>query len=115
MIKRLALHLAISTGALLLLPKVVDGITVHDWKSAVGASLVIGVINVTIGPLLRLLSLPVRWLTLGLFTVVLNGFLLWIVPRFVEGFTIDTFWHAVLASLVYGAVNWLAGLILIRD
>lgn len=113
--KRLAILWVVSAGALMLLPVVFADVHLDDWKVAAVASVVIGIINVSIGPVLRLVTLPVRWLTLGLFTLVLNGFLLVIVTKVVNGFTIDGFGTAVLAAIVYSVVTWLGGLVLASD
>lgn len=116
MIKRLAILWVISTLALLLLPVVFgDGVNIDDWKTAALASVVIGIVNCSIGPILKLFTLPIRWLTVGLFTLVINGFLLLIVSKAVPGFSIDRFWTAFWAAIVYSIVTWLGGLIFVRD
>lgn len=115
MIKRLAILWVISTLALLMLPVVFTKVTVDDWKVAALASVVIGIINCSIGPVLKLFALPVRILTVGLFTFLINGFLLLMVTKVVPGFHIDGFWTAVLAAIVYSIVTWIGGMILIHD
>lgn len=107
---KLAVQWAISTGALLLLPLVFGtSVDLDDVPTAIIAALVVGLVNVSIRPVLRLLSLPARVLTLGLFGLVINGFCLYIVAKLVPGFTIDGFWVAMLAAIVYSVVTWAAG------
>lgn len=114
--KRLAILWAISTGALLLLPVVFgDRVQVDDWKTALFASVIIGLINVSIGPVLKLVTLPVRWLTLGFFTLVINGFLLLFAAKIAPGFVIDGFWSAFFAAIVYSLVTWVGGQLLLDD
>lgn len=116
MLKRLLILWAISTGALLLLPVVFGaGVDVDDWSTAALAAVVVGIVNCTIGPVLKLVTLPIRFLTVGLFTLLINGALLLLVSNVVPGFEIDGFWTAVLAAIVYSVVTWLGGQILLRD
>jgi len=113
MAKRLAALWLVSAAALMLLPVVFSGVHIDDWKTAAIAAVGVGLVNVAIGPVLKLVTLPLRWLTLGLFTWVINGFLLVVVTKIVDGFTIDGFGTAVLASVVYSAVTWVGGLVLV--
>lgn len=64
------------------------------------AAFILGIVNALIRPVLIILSLPIQLLTLGLFTFIINGFMLWIVSRIVQGFYISGFWPAVLASIL---------------
>lgn len=113
MIRRLLLLWAISTGAVMLLPVLFDGVEVDEWPSAALASVVIGLVNVSIGPVLKLVTLPLRWLTLGLFTLLINGFLLWLAAAAVDGFDVTGKGTAVLAAVVYSVVTWIGGLVLL--
>jgi len=114
-IKRLAILWVISTLALLLLPVLFDKVSVDDWKAAAIASIVIGLINCTIGPVVKFLSLPIRFLTAGLFTLVINAVLLLLASEVAPSFAIDGFWTAFLAAIVYSIVTWLGGQLLLRD
>ena len=114
--KRLVILWVVSTLALLLLPVLFgDGVNIDDWKTAALASVVIGIVNVSIGPVLKFVTLPVRWLTIGFFTLVINALLLLLVAKVVPGFVIDGFWTAFWAAIVYSIVTWLGGLLLLRD
>lgn len=114
--KRLAILWVISTLALLLLPVLFTKVEVDDWKVAALASIVIGLINCTIGPVVKFLALPVRFLTAGLFTLVINAFLLLLASKLgPDGFKIYGFWTAFWAAIVYSIVTWIGGAILIRD
>jgi len=70
-----------------------------------GAALVLGILNMLVRPVLIVLTLPINIMTLGIFTFVLNGFLLKLVDAFVSGFSIDSFMTAVIASIVLTLVN----------
>lgn len=73
--------------------------------AALGAGLVLGLINAVVRPVLVLLTLPVTLLTLGLFLFVLNGLCLWLASLLVRGFAVHGFWAAVLGALLVGVVS----------
>lgn len=69
------------------------------------AGLVLSLVNVILKPIIVILSLPAILLTLGLFTLIVNGFMVWIAALLVGGFTI-TFWAAVLAGMIISLINY---------
>jgi len=91
--------------SLYIVSKIVTGITVKDFPTALVASIVIGLINALIKPILLLLTLPINILTLGLFTFILNGFLLYIAGHVIPGFSIDGLWSAVIGSILLSIVS----------
>lgn len=115
--KKLAIHWVVSAATLMLLPMIFQsGINIDEWSTAFFAAVIIGVVNISIRPILNLVTLPIRWLTLGLFTLVINGFCLYLVAEVVPGFEIpDFFPTAILAAFVYSAITYVAGSVLIGD
>ena len=79
---------------------IIPGISVSNFFSAMIASVVIGLINIFIRPLIEFISFPVTFLTLGLFSFVVNAFLLMLAGWIAPGFEVDGFWSAVLGSIV---------------
>jgi putative membrane protein len=67
----------------------------------------LGLLNAFVRPILLILSVPVILLTLGFFVLVLNGFLLLLVPKVVVGFHVDSFWSAFWGAIVVSIINWL--------
>lgn len=104
---RLITKLLIVVLALLLVERVVPGVEVESFYTALIVALILGLLNVLVRPVLLLLTLPVTILTLGLFVFVLNGLLFWFVSTFVDGFTVEGFIPAILGALFISAVNWL--------
>ena len=104
----------ISTVAVLVATYVVDGVHFRDWPSLIIATLVLGLLNSFLRPILMFLSLPLLIFTLGLFTIVINAVLLLLVdwllrPRFtVDGFG-SAFWAALVISVVSLLLNSLTG------
>ena len=105
-------RLLVSVLAILLAAYVVPGIEVEGFLAALIVAVILGVINVTLRPLLLLLTFPVNFLTFGLFTFVINALLLWMVASFVEGFEITSFVAALLGSLLISVVTWLGARLL---
>ena len=99
--------------ALLLLDVLVGWVSINDIPSAFIAALVLGVLNAVIRPLLLLFTLPLNIMTLGLFTLVINGLVLWMVVSTVKGVSIGYFWQAILVaillSIISGLLSWLLG------
>lgn len=87
------------------------GIVVATVGTAVWASLVLGLVNLIIRPIVRLFALPLTLVTLGLFGWVINALMLWLASAFVPGFHVQGFLAALEASvilaIVSGVVNWL--------
>ena len=96
------------TSAIMLSSMLISGIRVDSLHTAVIAAGLLGVINVFIKPVLIILTLPLNIITLGLFSFIINAFLLKIVAHYVTGFEVDGFLAALLGALVISLVNWLA-------
>ncbi len=71
------------------------------------AALIFSVVNAVIRPLVVILSLPAIVLTLGLFTLVINAFMLYLVTKIYPSFHLRSFWTAVVATIVIWVVNYL--------
>jgi putative membrane protein len=87
-----------------LLPRLIG---VDSWLAALVAAFVLGVVNTFIRPLLVLLTLPLTLVTLGIFLLIINGLLLWLVSAVVRGFHVYGFWGAVIGSLLISIVSWI--------
>lgn len=106
MFTRLIAKLLIMALAILAVAEVLGGVTVDSFYIATIVAVILGFINVLIRPVLILLTLPINIITLGLFTFVINGVLLWFVASFVQGFAVDGFLTAILAAFIIAAINW---------
>lgn len=80
---------------------IVPGVYVQSFYYALVVVIVLGLVNALIRPILILLTLPINILTLGLFTLVINGLMFWLVASILEGFTVTNFWAAFFGALVY--------------
>jgi putative membrane protein len=108
---RLLLHWLLNAIALIIVAKVVPGVTVQGVSAALVAALVLGLVNALIRPILVLLTLPVTILTLGLFLLVINGALFWAVSALLNGFHVDGLLAGVLGALLYSVLTALLSLL----
>lgn len=93
----------------------VPGVHIVNFKAALLAAAVLGLINLFIKPVLSLLTLPITLLTLGLFSFVINAMMFGLAAYFLSGFNVDGFWAALIGALVFGVLTWIANSILLRD
>jgi len=97
----------INALSLLAVAYLMPSIVVSSFWAALGAALLLGLVNAVIRPVLILLTLPVTLLTLGLFIFVINGLLFWFAGSFFQGFTVDGFWSGFWGAMVYSVISWL--------
>lgn len=101
----LVLRVLFNALGLLLIANFIPGIVVSDFYSAVIAAVVLGVLNAIVKPVLFLLTLPITLLTLGLFSLVINAGLFLFAASFLEGFSVASFWYALLGSLLMSVIS----------
>lgn len=108
---RILLHWILSAIAVWIVANVVPGIRVNGPVAALIAAAVIGLINATIGFILKILTFPLTVLTLGLFWFVINALMLELAAAFVRGFYVRNFVAAfigaILLSIVSSLLQWL--------
>ena|SRR3989339_370749 len=112
---KLILRWIINALALLVVSELIAGFFVDSFYHALIAALVLGLLNAIIRPLLIIITLPVNILTLGLFTFVINAFLLWFMSTFIAGVDIIGFWSALGAAIILWAVSVVTNQLLIQD
>ena len=95
------LRWVVNAVLLLLIPYIVQGIEMKNFGTALVEALVLAFVNALIKPILILLTLPINLLTLGLFILVINALMFWLVSAIVKGFYISGFWPAFFAALVF--------------
>jgi len=96
----------IYTIAIIISAYLLPGVKVTGFFAALLTALVLGLINAVLRPILLFLTLPLNILTLGLFTFVINASLIMLTSAIVPGFEVDSFWWALLFSLVLSIINF---------
>jgi putative membrane protein len=104
---RLLLNWLLSAVALILVAHLVPGFYLRGIGAALWAAVVIGLINATLGLLLKVITLPLTVLTLGIFWLVINALMLEVASWFVPGFHISGFGSAFVGAIVLALVNML--------
>jgi putative membrane protein len=89
---------------------VIPGVGVTGPLGALIAALILGVVNAILRPILVILSLPLEILTLGLFTLVINGFLFWLVGALGVGLIVRGFWAGFWGAIATAIVSWVLSL-----
>lgn len=98
-------------GVAYLLPSV----QVDNFTSALIAAFVIGLVNMLIRPILVILTLPITLLTLGLFILVINGVLFYLVGNWLPGFAVGSVMAGILGALLYSVFSYLLTSLLLSD
>jgi len=112
---RLLLTWLINAAALMALPYLMHSVSVNNVGTALIAALVLGLVNTLIRPVLVLLTLPVTLLSMGLFILVINAILFWLVSHWVDGFEVAGFWSAFLAAILYSVISWALSTLLLKN
>jgi putative membrane protein len=108
---RMLLNWLLSALALLIVAHIVPGIYVRSFTTALWAAIVIGLVNATLGLLLKVITFPLTVFTLGIFWLVINALMLELASMLVSGFRVNgflaAFFGAVMLSLVNIMLRWL--------
>ena len=101
-------RLLIQMVAILIISYLLPGlIRVEGIWAALVAAFLLGIVNAVLRPILVFFTFPITLLTFGLFLLVINGLMLWLVSAIVKGFHVNGFWGAVLGSILISLVSWI--------
>jgi len=99
-----------SALGLMLVSTLLPNFVIESFYTALILSLILGMLNVLIKPLLIILTLPINLLTLGLFSFVINAGLIWFASTFVKGFSTD-FQTAFIAAIIIWFISWITNVL----
>jgi putative membrane protein len=108
-LKKTLLQVLSTSLTLIIGDYLMDSVRFEQPWVAIITALVLALLNTFLKPLLILLTIPATVLTLGLFLLVINASMLMIADQIVDGFTMDSFWSAILLSIFISLVNGLLG------
>ena len=103
--KNFIVRLLINIAGIILTAKIIPGINIADYNTAVLAALILGLLNAFIKPLIIIVTLPINILSLGIFTLFINTFVFYASSRLVKGFVITGFWNAFLGALCLSVIS----------
>lgn len=101
----LILNILVSAVAVLVTGRLLSGVSIDGFGTAVVVAIVLGLVNAVLGPVLMFLTLPINVLTLGLFTFVIIGALVMLTAAIVPGFRVASFWWALGFAFVLALIN----------
>jgi len=105
---RFIFRLLINVVAILIIAHIAPGlIRVDGFLAALIAAILLGIVNTIIRPILVILTFPLTLLTFGLFLLVINALMLWLVSALLSGFSVNGFWGALFGSILISIVSWL--------
>jgi len=99
------IRLLITALAVILTSYLLPGVHVDNFLSAIILSLLLALLNVTLKPILVIITIPVTFLTMGLFLLVINALMILLADAILPGFIVDGFWWAVAFSVVLWIIN----------
>ncbi len=99
------IRLLVSAIAVFVAAHLIPGIEVSGYGGALKAAIILGLLNLFVRPIIMLFALPLNFLTLGLFSLVINGFLFWLAGNLLPGFQVHHFVAAFLGALIVAIVN----------
>ena len=104
---RLIINLLINGFAVFVVDYLLPGVEIDGYLTAIIVAIGLGIVNNFIKPIVVLMTLPFNIITLGLFTFIINGLMVFLVSSFITGFKVDNFGWAMLFSVVLWAVNFI--------
>lgn len=101
----LIIRLLVTAVVAFFLTKVLSGVHFDGFLTAIIFAIVLGVLNLIVSPVLKILGLPLTIITLGLFSLVINALVVLIADYFIDGMTIDGFWWAFIFSIALSLIT----------
>jgi putative membrane protein len=100
------ISIIVNTLAVIITGYILPGIHIASFWTALGVAVVLGIVNAILRPIIFILTLPINILTLGLFSFVIMGLMVYLVSLIVPGFKVDNFGWAILFALIVALINW---------
>lgn len=99
------IKILLTAVAVIILSKILPGVHVDDYTTAIWVAFLIGILFTFLKPVLVVLTLPVTIVTLGLFLFVINAGLILIANNWIDGFSVSGFWTALLFSILLSFIE----------
>ena len=112
---KLIIRILLSALAVVILSKILPGVWVVSYMTAIIVAVVLSLLNLIVRPILVILTLPVTILTLGLFLLVINVIIILLTDNLIDGFAVDSIWWALLFSLLLSFLQAILFSILKKD
>ena len=97
---KIILRVLLTAVAVVLLSKLLSGVSVDGYTTAIIVAVVLSLLNLIVRPILVILTLPITVLTLGLFLLVINALVILLADKLIDGFDVSSIWIAILFSVL---------------
>lgn len=104
---RLLLKLLVTSLAVFFGAKLIPGVHLEGFPTAILVALLMGFLNAFLRPILIILTIPITLITFGLFLLVINAIIIMLADSALTGFTVDRFISAVLFSIIVSIITWI--------
>ena len=104
---RFVLKLLVSSLAVFFGARILNGVYLDGFPTAILVALVIGFLNAFLKPILVVLTIPITLLTFGLFLLIINAGIILLADYALSGFAVDSFFTAVLFSIIVSVITWI--------
>lgn len=98
-------NILVSSLGFFIIGYILSGVYIKNYWTALGAAILLALINAFVKPIIVFLTLPLTFITLGLFLLVINALMLMLIDAVMDGFKIDNFWWALLFSILLSLLN----------
>jgi len=105
---KIIIHWLILSAAVFAAPFFISGIQLNPIYVCIIVGACLTIINMTVKPIINIITLPINLITLGLFSLILNGLIFWFLSFFIKGFHVSSFAAAFWGALLVSIVNWIA-------
>lgn len=102
---KLIMKILLTAIAVFVLAHVLPGVSLDGYMSALIVAIVLGVLRIVVRPVLILLTLPLTIVTLGIFLLFVNAFIILLADYFVAGFSVKNIWHGILFSVLLSVLQ----------
>lgn len=112
---KLVIKLLLNAIAVVVLAKILNGVHVDTYLTAIVVAVVLSILNLLVKPILVILTLPITVLTLGLFLLIINAFIILLAEKLISGFSVNSVWTAILFSILLSILQSLLHSLLKED
>ena len=98
-------RLVVSSLAVFVADWLLPSVTIDSFTTAIGVAIVLGILNATLKPLLIIITIPLTFLSLGLFLLIINAIIIGVADQWVDGMHVSSTWTAILFSFLISTIS----------
>ena len=98
-------RLVVSSLAVFVADWLLPGVTINSFSTAIGVAILLGILNATLKPLLIIITIPLTFLTLGLFLLIINAIIIGVADQWIDGMHVSSTWTAILFSFMISTIS----------